>query len=64
MPQIVIEFDTNGQLGLKMSQDVAHNLVLGLGMVEVAKLAMVEQQKQNQNLVQPASGPLPPTPKL
>lgn len=64
MPQIIIDFTPQGQIGLKMTQDVAQNLVIGLGMLEAAKLGLLDQHKQNQNQVQLAAGPLPPAPKL
>ncbi|MES2201241.1 MAG: hypothetical protein V4498_03225 [candidate division FCPU426 bacterium] len=64
MAQIIIDFTPQGQLGLKMSQDCAQNIVLTLGMIEFAKKAVLDQHQQNQNLIQPASGPLPPAPKL
>lgn len=63
MAQITIEFSPQGQLGLKMSPDCAQNIVLALGMLEVAKIAVKQQHEQGQNLVQPAAGPLP-SPKL
>lgn len=64
MAQIVIEFSEDGNLGLKTSPDVAGNMVLCMGMLEVAKMAMQDQHKQNQNRVQPvgAGVQLPPMP--
>ncbi len=64
MAQIIIEFTPQGQLGLKMTPDVSQNVVLALGMIEVAKTVVMKQHEQNQNLVQPAAGPLPPNVKL
>lgn len=64
MAQITIEFSPQGALGLKMSPDVGQNIVLALGMLETAKVAILEQHKQHQNLVQPATGPLPPVAKV
>jgi hypothetical protein len=64
MAQIIITFDPNGQLGLQISPDIAPSIVMCLGMVETAKLAMTELHKQNQNRVQPvgAGVQLPPMP--
>lgn len=64
MAQIVISFDPNGQLGLQISPDIAPNIVVCLGMLETAKLAMTDMHKQNQNIVQPvgAGVQLPPMP--
>lgn len=64
MAQIIIEFDANGNLGLKTSPDVAGNMVLCMGMLEVAKMAMQDNHQKNQNRVQPvpAGVVLPPMP--
>jgi hypothetical protein len=64
MAQIIITFDTNGQLGLQISPDITPNIVICLGMVETAKLAMTDMHRQNQNRVQPvgAGVQLPPMP--
>jgi len=60
MASLMIEMDpTNGGLNVKGTQDVMGNLILAFGMLEAAKMALVDQAKVNERRVQPASV-LPP----
>ncbi len=59
MAEIVIAINENGQIGMKVSNDIAPQLPIVLGLLEVAKVTWIEQAKQQQNRVQPVSM-LPP----
>jgi hypothetical protein len=59
MAEIKIGIGDNGQLGVAVSNDISNNLPLVLGFIELAKSALIDQAKQSQNRVQPASF-LPP----
>lgn len=53
MPEIKIAAGPNGQLGVAVSEDIAGNLALVLGFIELGKTALIDQAKQNERRVQP-----------
>ncbi len=55
MAEIKIQLNETGQLQVAQSNDIAGNMVLTLGLLELAKHAVLEQAKQAQNRVQPAT---------
>ncbi len=55
MAEILIKTDQNGQLGMQVSNDVAGNAAVVIGLIELAKHAWLKQMEQNERRVQPAT---------
>ena len=59
MAEIKIGINEQGQLGVAVSNDIAGNLPLVLGFIELGKQALLDRAKQPEQRIQPATM-LPP----
>jgi hypothetical protein len=55
MPEIRIAISDQGQLGVNVSNDIAPNMALVLGLLELGKHAWLERAKQQEQRVQPVT---------